>query len=234
MEVLHHTMHDGVVQYARMYEGKGPALIIFPDFGESIKDNFWTTIRSHLPGHAIYVVELRGHSLSGGAYTLDNHWHDIQYWILRAIKKHKEVVVIAKGLSASILLNYESQVHLLHETRRPPLPVGMVLLAPWFEGRKVSWKSCRKTSKQVLKSLRSFVLPPVRIQTPTKIFIPYEDYSMGHLKKIFGTCATEKVRWLHKGHNPTRIELMHGLKQISEAVDEISEAERPIRFSTKL
>ncbi len=234
MEELHHKVHDGSVQYARKYEGDSPAILVLPDFGESLKDDFWIMLRSYLPKNVTYFVELRGHPLSSGEYSLKHHWEDIQYWVMRLQREHGNVVVVAKGLTASMLLHYESQAHLLVD--RPPLPEGMVLLSPWFQGKRVVWNHCRKPREHKAESKRlyNFVLSPVRVQTPTRIFIPHEDFTVNHLKKIFGKCLTRKVRWLHPGHRPTKVELKQGLKEVGEAIASVLEEERPIRFSTKL
>ncbi|MBR9701068.1 hypothetical protein GOV11_04340 [Candidatus Woesearchaeota archaeon] len=222
-EQMHQMMPDGTRLFVRKFTGDSDkAVLVLPDVGESIDEGIYPHLQKHLSGYTSYFVDLRGHGHSHGKHILDHHWLDIQYWIIRLKKDHKRLYVIAKGLSASLLLKYEDQAHYLD--RIPPIPDGLVLLAPLFEGRH---------SKSKDPAMKHFFLGPVRMQTPTRIFIPGKDYTTDHLKRFFGNCLTFKASWLHRGPF-SHVEMKQGLDKIEAQLTAISKAEKPIRFSTRI
>ena len=208
---MHEHMQDGTVLYYREKQGDGPVVLLLPDVGETIRDPFWMRLQHRL-GHSV-AVDLRGHGQSLGTYSYEGHWRDILHWIA---KLRGQLYVIAKGLSASLLLHYENEAHFLH--KRPPLPDGMVLLDPWFEGRKTSQEP----------NLKKYVLDPVRVQTPTRIFIPAEEYTTEHLRRLFGTCMTFSTKLLHGKQSKAEQSVL--IKDIVGALTAVQEHERPIRF----
>lgn len=223
-EIMHERMPDDTLLYVRRFDGdKKNVILVLPDVGESIEGGIYPALQKLLPGFTAYFVELRGHYNSQGTHTLYHHWHDIQYWVIRLKKEYDNLYVVARGLSASLLLKYEDQAHYIGENARPPLPDGLILLSPSFTGEGYKTKD---------KQLLHFRLPAVRTQTPTRIFIPSKEFTTDHLKRFFGNCLTIQAKWLHPG-SLTRVELLLGLKRVVKELKSVAAEGKPIRFSSR-
>ena len=210
---IHSKMSDGKLLLVKkfVYNKSNKAILILPRVGASIKEEFYQCLGQELSVQGeVHLLELRGHKLSQGKYSVDAHWGDMQYWIVKLKKEYKEVFVVAEEMSASLLLQFESQVHTMTKSLRPPIPDGYVLIDPVFESKK-------------------YTLPPVRVQTPGIIFVKPQK-NIDHLKKIFGTVKTVQANWLLYKRNA--VEEAGRLKILEKAVAEVIEMERPIRFKT--
>lgn len=139
---IHERMYDGCIAHARMSEGIEPPVLILPDPTESIENPLYHALE-HTIGHKTYAIEPRGSKLSLSRYDENMHRKDIEHWIGKLTKAHGGCIVLAKGATAGMMLEYERLSH--KQRKMPPLARAMVLLDP-SHGR------------------------PVRVQTPTVIF----------------------------------------------------------------
>lgn len=255
-EDLLHKQPDGTRLLVRRWGTGKRAVLILPALGESLSEGFYDRIASAILARdlTVYALELRGHDLSQGWWTLNAFRVDVAYWIATLSEKHRHVYVIASGLSASVMLEYEEQAHRMPD---PPIPDGMLLLSPVFRGRDVlpelprtflpggrrralarifaradgshGFRRCRldrEGMERLWDELSAYVLPPVRVQTPSVMLVPTEVHA-NPLKRVFGSIAIRRVVWLH---GDTEAGLAAHLAEVREAFRAVREAEKPIRF----
>ncbi len=146
VEDVEHRQPDGTVLLLRTFSLGEPrrAILLLPDMGESLSDGLYDALARSLlsPGTVAYAVELRGHTLSQGRWSLHAHRVDIAYLIAHLRRLHGELFVVASGISASTMLEYDDQAHRF-PSRMPPLPSGMLLLSPTFSGKDALPKATR-------------------------------------------------------------------------------------------
>lgn len=240
MEERHHRLPDGTLVYEKAWEsGREAGLLIIPDIGQTVLHPYFDRLGEHLSTHMdVVLLELRGHRLSQGKWSLPQYRRDIAHWIVK-YRSFKRFYVLALGFSATTLLEYDDQAHTF---RGPPVPDGMVLINPAFSGsdvlpdgifrRRAVMKHLAKHKVSVedvgmlIRSMDAYVFNPVRIQTPSVVFVA-GDVLGEPLQKIFGSVDLRTQRWLHHG---TQAEVAKHLKEVESAVKMLLSGERPHRF----
>lgn len=226
----HERMPDGIILHCRKRESRSrEAVLVLPHITESITGDFYAEIERSLPSDmAAWMIELRGHGISHGAYDLGKHRDDVRHWVTR-LADHHRLFVIAVGMSASLVLQFEERANYLSASRRPPMPGGMILVSPTFEGGlPARLGSCKRPARSLAGELKEFILEPIRLQTPSRIFLP-EKESIAHLRRLFGSCLARKVGWLHP--EASSLEERAGVKDVVAALEELREEDEPIRFA---
>jgi alpha-beta hydrolase superfamily lysophospholipase len=187
VEDLYIPTHDGTILIVRrVWGGRGKAVLVLPSEGEHISGAFYDDL-----GHAIadrnttaYLLELRGHGISEGRWSLEEHRRDIDHVIEMLHKAFHEVYVIAQGLSASLMLEREHTGQAIN---------GMLLIAPRFEHKK---------GKQ------EYRLQPVRVQTPTIIFTSAHNDA---LRRIFGPVRI-RAGWAEAASQVEHMRCVHTIR----------------------
>ena len=136
-------MPDDTVLVVRRFDGPLRAgVLIIPDHGKLIERYERLAESLQAAGFNVFLLELRGHGLSEGNWSLQKHFSDIEQLLeaLRYHKHHGALYIIAEGVSATLLLQHRPAVN------------GVVLLDPVQEWREVK-------------------LSPVHVQLPTRIVV---------------------------------------------------------------
>jgi len=257
VEDIHHRQPDGTMIYGKRWAlGKtNTAILIIPNIGETLLDGYYGRFAEHLleKGTAIFILELRGHKLSEGEWSLHAYRADIAYWMAHFRSTYKHLYVVAHGFSASTMLEYDDQAHRF-PSQLPPLPDGMVLIDPIFSGKDLLPAHGRghKVARTLLgnrayekklrgmnvrfadpkafwKEMEAYVLDPVRIQTPSVLFVAGDELA-SPLKRVFGSVNMRRVTWLHHG---TRAEFAKHARAITEAIAYVKQEGKPHRFRVR-
>lgn len=242
-------MADGTILVARRHDptGKPRAVaLLVPDLGEDLTQVDGAAALLAQRGIRAFAVSLRGHGSSGGRWTLAGHLRDHRAWI--ATLSHRErgsvslpLLIIARGLSASVALLHEEVTHRHHASHIPPLPDGMLLLDPIARGASrvprglaaaLSRRhgACNFLSREQRGVLRRFTLPPVRVQTPTILYASgplHSEDPDDPLRRVFGNARVRRATWLHP---TTRVQHLRADHEIARACVELLTADRPHRF----
>jgi alpha-beta hydrolase superfamily lysophospholipase len=136
--------HDARLLVLRRFNGGGKrAVLIVPGMQRRISERWYDDLASSLRDESTttYLLELRGHGLSEGKFSLDQHRKDLELVLGLLRKRFKKIFTISHDLSASVLLSHEHNLD------------GMILIEPSLEHKK-----------------EQFRLTPVRVQTHTVIF----------------------------------------------------------------
>jgi len=217
-----------------------------PDLGEDLTALDGAASRLAAIGVRAFVVEHRGHGQSGGSWSLAGHLRDYRAWLwtLKEAAQGLPVIVIARGLSATLALLHEEIAHRHHAPRIPSLPDGMLLLDPIAHGalrvprgiaavfsRRLG--ACRSLSRTERSVLRRFTLLPVRVQTPTILYasgLLHSDDPDDPLRRVFGNARVRRATWLHPS---TRVQRLRADHEIARACAELLAADRPHRFRSR-
>ena len=242
-ETIRPRMPDGAFLVARRHDPAEPLALalLMPDLGEDLTALDGAASRLAALGVRAFVVEHRGHGQSGGSWSLAGHLRDYRAWLwtLKEAAQGLPVIVIARGLSATLALLHEEIAH--RQRARPAVPDGMLLLDPVARGmdreplRAIFGRlgACRGIPRRERLVLRRFSMPPVRVQTPTIIFASGPlDGSAPHdpLRLVFGNARIRRATWLHP---TTRLAVKRADIEIAGACEELLAMERPHRFATR-
>lgn len=263
MRDIVHEQPDGVhVVIRAIARGTNVGVLILPDIGDSILDGFLDRIAEQIASDdtTVYIPELRGHPASQGAWSLHLYRADIAHWLAHYRHLHDRFYVVALGLSASTMLEYDDQAHRFRGTI-PPIPDGMLLLGPTFSGEEIlpylstvthftrkafPGLSERLLARKVPKRLRrcrfanlsdswrdllTYRLAPVRAQTPTVVLAAQDEHA-DPFKRIFGSVRIRKVPWLHHLRSGllSHAELLHRLGTVRAEFTRLREEDLPHRF----
>lgn len=227
-------MPDGTILFVRRCGEDNPAILILPALGERA-DAHLRTLEAVAPLGTAYLMELRGHGLSEGEYSLALHRRDVLGWLRFLRRQHGHVYVVAHGLSASLLLEHEESAHRRHAEERPDLPDGMVLAEPVFGHALPRFFALRalrrrypalrmpRDARRLLDDLSSFSLAPVRAQTPTVVLSTNDDI----LRRVF------HARLLRTEACGTDAQRAHLVQSIARELAHVMQQERPIRFRVR-
>lgn len=212
VELHLHVPHNTVLVARKYDRDTDTAVLIIPDFGETILHGKYDVLCESIP-FTTYLLELRGHGHSEGQWTVAHHLNDVQVLLQSLSGKFRKVFIIAHGITASLLLEWEHQQHLLQ-------PAGMLLVAP-EQQRKLgifSHTGACRTHPRLRADLASFTMRPVRVQTPTIIF---SDPAHPILKSIFGPVKVKRIQ-------PS---ISHFLEDVLVALRDLQIIDVPIRFT---
>ncbi len=247
----YHRQPDGTILYGTSWRGNsaGTCILLLPNLGETLLHGRYETLCEHLSeeDRDVIALELRGHRLSQGEWSVHAFHADTAALLAYFRSRYETFVVIASGFSASVMLEYDDQAHELRPL--PPLPDGMVLLDPVFDGntllprqgvvqrlarvvvpKQVVAKRLARLDVRFEDPVRAwhfferYRLEPVRIQTPTTLFIA-DDVLTDRLKRLFGSVTLEQLE-----PGTTRAELARHTARVRAAVDRVLSGERPHRF----
>jgi pimeloyl-ACP methyl ester carboxylesterase len=245
--MIHPRLPDGTITAVRHYvpeRNSRIACLLLPDLGESsvVYEGLGKLLAE--AGAEVYAPDLRGHAMSEGTWSLSAQRADIAAWIHVLRVEHERVVIVASGLHASLLLELEEQAHEMRSIERPDLPDGLVLLEPLLNGVTIRprgagalltdrFGECRDLTARARAELSHFRLGPVRVQTPTVLFVKgslVSDDPQDVLKRIFGNVKVFRAPWISP---TTRVERIRAEHEIARSVVSLSKAEQPIRFRSK-
>jgi hypothetical protein len=245
-------MPDGVALEARRHDPAGhprALAVLLPDLGED--HTVFDGAAARLAGRGIraFAISHRGHGKSGGTWSLSAQLRDYRAWLwtlqneARTLspKKPLPVIVIARGLCATLALLHEEIAHRHPVHRRPAVPDGMVLLEPVLHGHARLPRgffasfggrvgACRNVSRAQRGVLRRFRLPPVRTQTPAFVVVSGSLHEINHddpLRRVFGNARIRRGSWLHPVGD---IALAHFDKEVADLCDEAFASDKPHRF----
>ncbi len=244
VNAIHARMADNVALAVRRHDpGKGTRAIalLVPDLGEDLASFDGVASAIAAQGVCAYTFTPRGHAGSGGEWTLAGHLRDLRAWLRTLRAEGKPVVVVARGLSATLLLLHEEIAHRAHSGARPAVPDAMVLIEPVMNGGHAVPRGlrallttrvgcCRSLSRRERGVLHRFTLPPVRIQTPTvilqRISLHPED-PHDPVRRVFGAVNVRRAPWLDGTTNLEHVRADHDL---TEAALELLSRDAPHRF----
>ncbi len=241
-------MADGTILIARRHDPIGrprAVVLLMPDLGEDLAqiDDAAALLAQH--GIRAFAVSLRGHGTSGGRWTLAGQLRDHRAWIATLRRERDSatlpLLIVARGLAASIALLHEEIAHRHHAPRIPALPDGMLLLDPVARGASKAPRgliallprrqgACNALSREERGVLRRFTLPPVRVQTPTILYASgplHSEDPEDPLRRVFGNARVRRATWLHP---TTRVQRLRADQEIARACVELLAADRPHRF----
>jgi hypothetical protein len=155
-------MPDGTLLFVReLRQGDvRRQVLILPHLGESIMDPAHERIARSImeEGMLVRLVELRAHKLSEGHWSLGAFRRDLTQLIAQCASSGVPLYVVAWGLCASTMLEYDDQAHTFRGMF-PPLPSGMLLLDPLFSGKDILPRSrLHRAARAVSPALSRAVL----------------------------------------------------------------------------
>lgn len=244
VNAIHARMADDITLAVRRHDpGKathGVALLV-PDVGEDLTSFDGVAAVLAAQGIRAYAFTPRGHIGSNGVWTLAGHLRDVRAWLRTLRAEGKPVVLIARGLSATLALLHEEIAHRTHAQRRPAVPDAMVLIDPLVAGAHAVPRglrallttrvgNCRSLSRHERGVLHRFTLPPVRVQTPTVILQArhlHPEDPHDPLRRVFGAVTVRRAPWLL---GTTRIEHARADQDIATFAQEMLALDAPHRF----
>ena len=176
IEEVYLPVRNGQVTLRKVPGGRDRAVLVLPTDGERIDSALYRHLRLIADGRTtVFLLDRHGLVDPGYAGLRTVITHVVDH--LRA--SFPALVVVAKGMAASIMLERESGNQHIQ---------GMVLIAPVFE----------RHERRLFRSHVAYRLEPVRVQPPTTIFS-----TDAAVRRVFGPA---KVRsWqphspLHEAH----------------------------------
>lgn len=202
-EDLHVPMIDGTLLVVRRTKCGDKAVLVFPALGSTIDNDFHIDL-CNIEGATTYIVELRGHGLSEGRWSLEQQREDMRH-IIKLLREHfHSVYVIAHDITAALMLESECDVD------------GMILVNPLLH-TSIKSKQLGSARGQISCELH---IPRARVQAPTILYATHDV-----LHKVSGP-----VKLFTSWKYATDTERIKFTNTIKNAVHDLFLEERPIRL----